>query len=101
MKATNKRNRMTPRPSKVTRYHTRLDSKKRIVLRGAEYEYYEVQQKKNGSFLLTPKVLEEPYVISRRTLQDIEESMANLKKGIVGRRIDPTTLLQKLDAKRK
>jgi hypothetical protein len=69
-------------------YETKLDEKKRVVLRGAQHKYYEVQEKANGSILLTPKELVDIEPISKATMKMIESSMANLKKGIVSGPID-------------
>jgi hypothetical protein len=62
-------------------YSARLDSKKRIVLRNAEYEYYEVEERENGSFLLKPKVLVDPDSLSANTLKMMDRSVRNLKAG--------------------
>ena len=69
-------------------YETKLDEKKRVVLRGAQHKYYEVQEKANGSILLTPKKLVDIEPISARTLAMLDSSIANFKKGIVSEPID-------------
>jgi hypothetical protein len=69
-------------------YSARLDSKKRIVLRNAEYEYYEVEERENGSFVLKPKVLVDPDSISLGTLKMMDRSIRNLKAGKVSSPID-------------
>lgn len=41
-------------------YTAKLDSKKRVVLRGAKYDYYEVKEYPNGKIVLEPRVLSNP-----------------------------------------
>ena len=90
------RNPRDPAPSKhtipapVQPYNAKLDSKKRIVLRGAKNDYYEVHQKANGSILLTPKVLVDAKVLSKNTLRMIDRSASSLQKGKASPPIDLT-----------
>ncbi|BEU86586.1 hypothetical protein TAMA11512_00500 [Selenomonas sp. TAMA-11512] len=70
------------------RYQAHLDAKKRLTLRGAEYEYYEVQVYDNGVILLEPRELVRPSKLSKRTLQMMDESIRNLKAGKVSAPID-------------
>jgi hypothetical protein len=77
------------------RYETKLDEKKRVVLRGARYKYYEVREELNGKIHLTPKKLVDIDSISARTLAMLDSSIANLKKGIVSAPIDLSTLRKK------
>jgi len=69
-------------------YDVHIDSKKRVTLRGAMYEYYNVKEYKNGCIMLEPRELKIPETISKRTLAEIDESIANIKKGIVSEPID-------------
>ena len=64
-------------------YDAKVDSKKRITLRGAKYDYYSVQELDDGSVILSPRVLVPPFEISENTLETIDCSADNLKKGIV------------------
>lgn len=77
------------------RYETKLDQKKRVVLRGARYKYYEVREDPNGSIHLTPKKLVDAEPISARTLAMMDQSIANFKKGIVSEPIDLDSLREK------
>ena len=70
------------------RYHAHLDAKKRLTLRGAKYEYYEVREYDNGVILLEPRELVLPDNISKRTLQMMDESIRNLDAGNVSAPID-------------
>src|SRR5438270_7371458 len=76
-------------------YSARLDSKKRILLRNAEYEYYEVEERENGSYLLKPKVLVDPDSISVRTLKMMDRTVKNFKAGKVSPPIDLTEFEEK------
>lgn len=63
----------------VKSYDARLDSKRRITLRGASYQNYNVNILKNGCIVLEPRILVAPPSISAKTLKMIDESIANLK----------------------
>ena len=64
-------------------YDARLDSKKRITIRNPKYEYYHVVEQENGVVILEPRQLVDPLTISKNTLNTIDESMENVKKGVV------------------
>ena len=70
------------------RYPAHLDATKRLTLRGAKYDYYEVHEYDNGIILLEPRELIRPTEISKRTLQMMDESIRNLKTGKVSAPID-------------
>ena len=64
-----------------------MDSKKRVTLRGAKYEYYNVQEMDDGSVILSPRVLVSPFEISEKTLKTMDDSMENFKAGNVSKPI--------------
>lgn len=64
-------------------YDAKLDSKKRITIRNPKYEYYHVVEYENGSVLLEPRELVDPLTISKKTLESMDKSMENVKKGKV------------------
>lgn len=68
-------------------YDAKMDSKKRVTLRGAKYEYYNVQEMDDGSVLLSPRVLVSPFEISASTLSTMDASMENFKAGKVSKPI--------------
>ena len=72
----------------VREYDTRLDSKKRLTLRGVPFEYYHVAEMRNGTIILEPRELTAPFQISARTLGMMDEAVKNLKKGTVSESID-------------
>lgn len=72
----------------VKSYTTHIDSKKRITLRGAIFQHYEVKIFENGCIILEPRILTVPEGISDRTLKDMDEAVANFKKGKVSAPID-------------
>lgn len=72
----------------VKEYDAKIDTKKRITLRGSSYEYYHVIEFPNGKIELEPRVLVEPFDISEDTLRMVDASMENLKKGEVSKPID-------------
>ncbi len=77
-----------PPQRSIREYDTKIDTKKRITLRGSRYEYYHVVEFPNGKIELSPRELKEPFEISRETLQMMDLSMDNFKKGIVSEPLD-------------
>lgn len=69
-------------------YDAHLDSKKRITLRGAAFENYNVKIYKNGCIILEPRVLAVPDTISARSLKAMDEAVANFNAGTVSPPID-------------
>lgn len=72
----------------VKDYTVHIDSKKRVTLRGAAYQYYNVREYKNGCIILEPRELTVPESISARTLSDMDRAIANFKKGDVSEAVD-------------
>lgn len=72
----------------VKDYTVHVDSKKRVTLRGAAYQYYNVREYKNGCIILEPRELTVPESISARTLSDMDRAIANFKKGDVSEAVD-------------
>lgn len=81
----------------IKEYDARLDSKKRITLRGAKTMYYRVREKTDGTIELSPRVLVHPDEISEKTLSSIDQSVANFKKGKVSKALDMEELDNLLD----
>ena len=74
----------------VKDYTVHIDSKKRVTLRGAAYQYYNVKEYANGCIVLEPRELKIPESVSAKTLQDMDRAIANFKKGDVSDAIDLT-----------
>lgn len=72
----------------VKDYTVHVDSKKRVTLRGAAYQYYNVREYKNGCIILEPRELTVPESISARTLSDMDRAIANFKKGDISEAVD-------------
>lgn len=72
----------------VKDYTVHIDSKKRVTLRGATYQYYNVKEYQNGCIILEPRELKVPESISKRTLNEMDKAIANFKKGDVSEAID-------------
>jgi len=62
-------------------YTAKLDTKKRITIRGAKYQYYAVIPQPDDTFLLKPQVLLGLEDISPDTLAMMDEAMKNFKAG--------------------
>ena len=69
-------------------YTVHIDSKKRITLRGAAYEYYNVKEYENGCIILEPRELSVPDSISAKTLEDMDKAIANFKQRNVSQVMD-------------
>lgn len=74
--------------SPVSEYDAKIDVKKRLTLRGAQYGHYHVKEFQDGRIVLEPRELVKPFTVSRRTLKMMDSSMANFKKGLAGEPID-------------
>ncbi|SEA95730.1 hypothetical protein SAMN05216349_1663 [Oribacterium sp. KHPX15] len=72
----------------VKDYTVHIDSKKRITLRGALFQYYNVKEYDNGCIILEPRELTVPDSISTRTLEDMDKAIRNFKMGEVSPEID-------------
>ncbi len=72
----------------VRSYDSKLDSKRRITLRAASYDYYHVEEYPDGRILLEPRELTKPFEVSQNTLSMMDESMKNFKAGKAGAPID-------------
>jgi hypothetical protein len=78
----------------VKEYDARIDTKKRITLRGARYDHYHVEELEDGRIILEPRQLVAPFELSKRTLETMDESMKNLKKGKVSKPVDLTAFAE-------
>ena len=72
----------------VKDYTVHIDSKKRITLRGALFQYYNVKEYDNGCIMLEPRELTVPESISARTLEDMDRAIRNFKMGEVSPVVD-------------
>ena len=67
----------------VKSYDAKMDSKKRITLRNALYEYYHVEEFDDGRIILEPRELVPPFQISEKSLAMMDQAVRNLKQGKV------------------
>jgi hypothetical protein len=72
----------------VRDYTVHIDNKKRVTLRGALYQYYNVREFPNGCIMLEPRELTVPDTISDRTLKDMDRAIENFKMNKVSSPID-------------
>ena len=72
----------------VKEYEAKLDNKHRITIRGAYFEYYKVKEYGDGHLELLPRVLVDPNEISLKSLNMMDKSIENLKKGTVSEPIN-------------
>ena len=62
----------------VREYDAKLDSKKRITLRNAVFEYYHVSEMEDGRIILEPRELVKPFSISANTLSMMDKAVENV-----------------------
>ncbi len=72
----------------VASYDAKMDSKKRITLRNASYEYYHVEMFEDGRIVLEPRELVAPLTISEKSLAMMDQAMENLKHKNVSPAVD-------------
>ena len=69
-------------------YTVHIDSKKRVTLRGASYQYYNVKEYENGCIMLEPRELTVPEGVSAKTLKDMDRAIEDFRMGTVSPAID-------------
>ncbi|MBR1614674.1 MAG: hypothetical protein IJ673_04255 [Treponema sp.] len=72
----------------VKSYDAKVDSKKRITLRNANYDYFHIEEFSDGRIVLEPRILVKPFEVSENTLKMMDSSVENLKNGNVSEAID-------------
>lgn len=72
----------------IKSYDAKIDSRKRITLRNALYEYFHIEEYADGKIVLEPRVLVKPFEISKNTLSMMDSSVENFRNGIVSDPID-------------
>ena len=75
-------------PTAVKEYDAKMDSKKRITLRNALFEYYYVEEYDDGTIVLEPRELVPPFQISEKSLAMMDQAMENLRQGNVSSAVD-------------
>lgn len=75
-------------------YDTKVDSKNRFTIRGSKFDYYHVTEFNDGHIELVPRVLVDPTVISRNTLNMMDKSVENLKNGNASDLVDFSKYLE-------
>ena len=74
--------------SVIREYDAKLDSKKRLTLREAGYEYYHVSVLPDQRIVLEPRVLTVPFEVSENTLKMMDSSVENMRNGKVSPALD-------------
>jgi len=81
----------------VKEYDAKLDSKKRLTIRGARTKYYHVTEKEDGTIELSPRELVHPDEVSKRTLEMMDEAISKFKSGEVSEPVNIDDLEKLLD----
>ncbi|MFZ4618594.1 MAG: hypothetical protein ACOYM2_20715 [Rectinemataceae bacterium] len=71
-------------------YDARIDTKKRVTIRGARFDHYHVQEFLDGRIVLEPRELVVPFELSALTMAVMDSSMQNLDEGKVSEPLDLT-----------
>ena len=79
--------------SAIREYDAKLDSKKRLTLREAGYEYYHVSVLPDQRIVLEPRVLTTPFEVSANALKMMDNSVEKIKKG----KVSPATDLSEFE----
>jgi len=69
-------------------YDAKIDSKKRLTVREANYDYYHIYEYSDGTIVLKPRILVEPDVVSKKTLVMMDKAMKNFENSKVSEKID-------------
>lgn len=69
-------------------YVTHIDSRKRITLRGASFDYYHVREFVNGCITLEPRELVAPAGISSQSMEAMDRAVENFNLNKVSDPID-------------
>lgn len=72
----------------IREYDAKLDAKKRLTLRSVLFEYYHVSELEDGTIILKPRELTAPFQVSANTLDVMDKSIKNVKKGKVSKALD-------------
>jgi hypothetical protein len=72
----------------IKRYDAKLDNKKRLTIRGTNYDFYHVQEFNDGTLVLKPRILVDPNELSKNTLRMMDKSIENFRKGNTSKPID-------------
>ena len=78
----------------IREYDAKLDSKKRLTLREANFDYYHVSVLPDQKIVLEPRVLTSPFTVSANTLKMMDQSVENMKKGKVSPAIDLSEFME-------
>ena len=72
----------------IREYDAKPDSKKRLTLRDAGFEYYHVSVLPDQRIVLEPRVLTKPSEVSANTLKMMDASVENMKNGKLSPALD-------------
>lgn len=72
----------------VREYDARLDAKKRLTLRGVDFDYYHVSVLPDHRIILEPRILTSPFELSAKTLNMMDQSVQNMQVGKVSPPLD-------------
>ena len=72
----------------IREYDAKLDSKKRITLRNAIFEYFHVSELEDGRIILEPRELVKPFSVSANTLSMMDDAIENMKNNKISGKLD-------------
>ncbi len=83
--------------SVVKKYDAKLDHKKRLTIRGTQFEFYHVLEFSDGTLVLKPRILVDPLELSENTLRMMDKSIENIKYGKASKPVDIEKYLKFMD----
>lgn len=78
----------------IQTYDAKIDSRKRVTLRNARFDYYNVRELEDGRIIMEPRVLAAPFEVSANTLSMMDSSVRNLKNGRVSEPVDLSEFME-------
>ena len=72
----------------VREYDAKLDSKKRITLCNAVFDYFHVSELEDGRIVLEPRELVKSFSVSANTLSRMDKAVENMKNNKVSGKLD-------------
>lgn len=81
----------------VKRYDAKLDNKRRLTIRGANYDFYHVHEFNDGTLVLKPRIFVDPDELSENTLELMDKSIENFRKGNASKLIDVDKYLEMVE----
>ena len=78
----------------IKEYDTKVDTKRRVTIRGTDYQFYHVREYNDGRIEFSPRILVDPITLSKNTLKAMDQAVKNLKENKVSEPINISKYLK-------